>query len=304
MEHTRPIRVGSRGSNLALLQTREVLDKLRPLSTDKDFEIRIIKTQGDIVKESPLVGLGRGVFVKELERALLHNEIDLAVHSLKDLPTQITPGLAIRVVGQRQNPQEALVNRWGLKLMDLPKGAHIGTSSPRREGQLRHLRPDLKVTSIRGNVETRIKKCLGGNYDGTILATAGILRLGLKAHVSEFLSPDFFVPAPGQGALAMQVRADDVHLLSMGDKIEHMETNRATTAERAFLGEVGSGCQIPAAAYARVKDDLITLTVLVSTTDGSSLLRTETLSQAHNPQDAAAKAYQQLVKMGVKNIAR
>lgn len=298
------IRIGSRGSNLALLQTREVLAKLRHLSKDTDFEIRIIKTTGDTAQNSPLAGMGRGIFVKELEHALLDNAIDIAVHSLKDLPTQITPGLAIRVIGPRENPQEALVNRWGLKLMDLPKGSHIGTSSPRRESQLRNLRPDLKVTAIRGNVETRIKKVLDSNYDGTILARAGIVRLGLQAHVSEFLSPDFFVPAPGQGALAMQIRSDDIHLLNMGNKISHLETNRTTTAERTFLEKVGSGCQIPAAAYARVKDDLIVLTVLMATTNGSKLLRAKTLSQVNKPQEAAINAYQQLVKMGVQNIDR
>ena len=302
MRSTRSIRVGSRGSALALRQTQEVLDEVKASFPGREFAVQVIKTRGDIVKETPLVGMGRGVFVKELERALLAGEIDLAVHSLKDLPTQLPHGLTIRVVGHRQDPRDVLVDRWSCKLRDVPAGARMGTSSPRREAQLRNLRPDLKVLPIRGNVETRLKKARGSDYDGTILAAAGILRLGMEGQIAEFLSPESFVPAPGQGALAVELREDDEDLLGIVGGLVHRETSRSAMAERAFLEKMGGGCQLPVAAYARVDGELLVLTALLAAPDGSKVLRTKARGLVDNPHEVAVDAFQRLVEMGARQL--
>ena len=253
------LRVGSRASRLAMAQTNEVVERLRALSPGLDVEVVSVRTQADASPEASLAGMGRGMFVKELEDALLRGEVDLAVHSLKDLPTQSPEGLTIAAVCQRADPRDVLVNRWGCSLEQLPKGARIGTSSPRRAAQLRNQRPDLQVLPMRGNVETRLGKAKGEDYDGAVLAAAGMDRLGLDGDIAERLPQRQFVPAPGQGAIAVQTRTDDTGVVDAVAALEHTPTRQEITAERHLLELLGGGCQLPMGAYGRLQDGLLHL---------------------------------------------
>jgi hydroxymethylbilane synthase len=300
----RPIIVGSRGSALALRQTEEVVTRLRDLHPEREFVIQTIRTRGDTASEAPLARLGRGIFVKELENALLAGEIDLAVHSLKDLPTLQPRGLTLAAICQRQDPRDALVNRWGVGLMDLPPGARIGTSSPRRVAQLMALRPDIEVLPIRGNVDTRLRKAQGSDYDGAILAVAGLLRMGLDGHIAEYLDPRLFTPAPGQGALAVEAREDDAEALALAAPVEHLPTRLAATAERALLEALGGGCQVPVAAYGQTKGEELELVAMVSQPDGRRLLRTAVRGKASEPREVALEAYRNLLEMGAGEILK
>ena len=229
------VRVGTRGSALARLQTDLVLERLRPLCPDLEFRVVIVTTHGDANVAAPLAGMGLGVFVKEIEQQLLSGQLDMAVHSLKDMPTLLPEGLALSALLPREDPRDVLVNRFGCSLEKLPEGASIGTSSPRRQSQLLSQRPDLNVVPIRGNVETRLRKSEGEECDGAILAAAGLVRLGLEGRVAEYLSPQRFVPPPGQGILAVETRADDERMGGILRAIDHAPTRYAATAERAFL---------------------------------------------------------------------
>ena len=294
-----PILVGSRGSALALRQTEEVLDQLRAVYGESiEFQVVTVKTGGDVASEAPLAGLGKGIFVKEIERTLLNGEVRMAVHSLKDVPTDMTEGLVIGAVCRRLDPRDVLVNRWGCCLADLPTGARIGTSSPRREAQLRSLREDVQVLPMRGNVETRLQKAVGDDYDGAVLAAAGVLRLGYESHVAEFLSTQDFVPAPGQGALAVEVRLDDEEMNSLLSQIGHSPTRRAITAERAFLEALGGGCRVPVGAHAQVDGETMVLTVFVGSPDGREVFRAKVRGRASNPHEVAMDGYQRLIERG------
>ena len=231
MTTRRIVKVGTRGSGLALRQTEEVLALLRPLYPHLDFQVVKVRTAGDANPGAPLVGMGLGIFVREIERGLLNGELDMAVHSLKDMPTQLPQKLALGAVTCRQDPRDVLVNRWGCSLDKLPMGARIGTSSPRRQALLRSLCPQTVPVPIRGNVETRLRKAQGEECDGAILAAAGLARLGLTEHIAEYLSPQRFVPPPGQGALGVEIRADDDRMQDMLRRIDHIETRLAVTAE-------------------------------------------------------------------------
>lgn len=290
--------VGSRGSTLAMRQTGEVLEKLRAAHPDVDFQILAIRTGGDAASEAPLATLGPGIFVKEIERALLDGQVDMAVHSLKDMPTHSPEGLSIGAVCQRLDPRDVLVNRWRCPLAQLPPGARIGTSSPRRTAQLKSLRQDVEVLPIRGNVDTRLRKASGDDYDGVILAAAGVIRMGLEGEVAEFLSTADFVPAPGQGALAVEVRSDDEQMLAMLSDIEHPPTRRAVMAERAFLEVLGGGCEVPVGAYARTEGDTMVMTVFLSSPDGANVYKAKTMGRASNPHEVALDAYQRLIERG------
>jgi hydroxymethylbilane synthase len=303
---SKPVLVGSRGSSLALRQTEEVLDRLRAIHPGIDFQEVIIKTGGDAASEAPLASLGRGIFVKEIEIALLDGKLDMAVHSLKDLPTYLPDGLTIGAVCQRLDPRDVLVNRWACSLEQLPPGARIGTSSPRRAAQLKSLRKDVEVLPIRGNVDTRLRKVTkvtGGDYDGAILAAAGVIRMGLDGEVAQFLSPDDFVPAPGQGALAVEVRRDDGEMAALMSGIEHPPTRREVTAERAFLESLGGGCQVPVGAYGRsaygqFDEDTMLLTVFLASTDGDRVFKTGARGRASDPHGVASDAYRKLIEGG------
>ena len=292
------IRIGSRGSPLALRQNEEVLALLHPLLPDVDFQVVTIRTEGDIKSEAPLTALGLGIFVNEIERLLLEGQLDLAIHSLKDMPTTLPEGLALGAIVRRQDPRDVLVNRWGCSLAKLPEDARIGTSSPRRQAQLKSLCPQVTVLPIRGNVETRLRKAVGEEFDGTILAAAGLARLGLTGQIAEYLSPQRFVPPPGQGALAVQIRSDDDPLVDILRSIEHVETRLAVTAERAFLDKLGGGCRLPVGAYAQCVGELMLMTVFICSPDGKKAFRAKLEGLALDPLQMASDAYLAVVERG------
>jgi len=281
--------IGTRGSRLAVRQTNLALAALQAANPDVRFQTSIIASSGDAHPDVPIEGLGVGAFVKELQVALLRGDIDLAVHSLKDLPAAATPGLAIAAIPDREDPREALVDRWSQPLELLPPGARIGTGSPRRMAQLRRLRPDIQVLPIRGNVTTRLDKATGNDYDGVVLALAGLKRLGLDGNLSQIFDPHVFLPAPGQGALALETRASDQATIAIVRAIQHQPTAVAVAAERAFLAALGGGCRAPYGAYASVQGNLVTLTGMVGKDDGRRLYQATVSSTAGDP-DAAARA--------------
>lgn len=247
------LRIGTRGSALARAQTDLVA---RALATGA--EVRVVRTAGD-ASDRPIPELGDGVFVTAIEDALRRGEIDVAVHSLKDLPTEERPGLAIAAIPEREDPRDVLVTRSRGGLATLPRGAVVGTSSPRRDAFLRALRPDVVTRPIRGNVDTRIGKVRSGEYDATILALAGMRRLGIGVDAAEILDPRDHPPAPGQGALAVQCRADDDATLSVLRALDHTPTRRAVEAERELLRLLGASCEIPLGTWGRVEDDRVVL---------------------------------------------
>jgi hydroxymethylbilane synthase len=249
-----PLRIGTRSSALALWQTERIRMLLR--SVGQETERIEIKTTGDLAPEVPLARLGaRALFTKQLDDALLDDRIDLAVHSLKDLPTQLPDGIVIAAVGSREDPRDALVGRGPLRWSDLPRAGTIGTSSLRRRAQLLNLRPDLAVVDLRGNVDTRLRKLdAHPEWTGILLATAGLVRLGLEGRIGERLEPDLMLPAPGQGALAVTVRADDRPVEAVVRRVVHdRSTALPVAAERAFLRRLEGGCQVPVAAYGELK---------------------------------------------------
>ena len=297
--------VGSRGSGLAVRQTEEVIERLKAVGNEQwEFQAVTISTVGDSASEAPLTTLGRGIFVKEIERALLDGELDMAVHSLKDLPTQLPPGLTLGAICERADPRDVLVDRWGLPLEKLPAGARIGTSSPRRLAQLRAAREDLEVLPIRGNVDTRVRKAMGPDYDGAVLAAAGLARTGQEDSVSQYLSPEEFVPAPGQGALAVEIRDGDHRIVELLRSIDHGPTRRAITAERAFLELLGGGCQLPVGAYARDDGDTMVLTVFLASADSNQVFRTKVRSRAANPHETAMDAHQRVIERGAGDLLK
>ena len=289
--------VGTRGSRLALIQTEEVLSKLRANHPGREFEVRIVRTGGD-KSTAPLASLGLGIFVKELEDALLKGVIDIAVHSLKDLPPLVTPGLTLAAVGPRQDPRDVLVARSSLDLEVLPPGTRIGTSSPRRKALLGSLHPNLVALPIRGNVETRLGKVDSGEFDGVILAAAGIIRLGLEDRISQYLDPVRFIPAPGQGALGIETRKEDGQTTALAATVDDTPTRRAVIAERAFLERMGIGCQVPSGAYARTDGETMVMHAFTASTDGAQLFAIKARSRADNPHKLAMEAHQRLIEKG------
>ena len=298
MVSSKVIKVGSRGSSLALHQTEQVLSRLRPMYPAREFEVVTVRTQGDINAEASLVGMGLGIFVKEIERLLLDGELDMAVHSLKDLPTTLPDGLALGAMLRREDPRDVLVNRWNCPLDELPEGARIGTGSPRRRVLLNTLCPQAKVLPIRGNVDTRLRKAQGEDYDGAVLAAAGLIRLGLTDRIAEYLSPQRFVPPPGQGVLAVEIRADDDAMQNMLRGIEHIITRLAATAERAFLQKLGGGCQLPMGAYARDEGEILYMTIFLSSPDGKKAFRAKIDGLTMDPLQLATDAYLAVVERG------
>ena len=259
--------IGSRGSHLALWQAHYVADLLG--KSGVRTEIKIIKTTGDHLQTASLVQAGgKGLFTKEIEDALLAGTIDLAVHSLKDLPTETPPGLEIAAVPERDDPRDVLV---GKSLAELRSGACVGTSSGRRAAQLRVLRPDLVIEPVRGNVDTRLRKLEAGQYDAIVLAAAGLRRLGMESKIAENLSPSQMCPAAGQGALAIQTRADD-QAFSICRTINHRPSFQAVTCERAALAKLGGGCQLPVGAFAEFVNNALLLMAVVVAPDGSQHL--------------------------------
>jgi hydroxymethylbilane synthase len=332
-----PIVVGTRGSALALWQTNWALERVRERAPEASFSVQTISTQGDHTQahNTPLARLGdKGVFVAELERALLDGALDIAVqpmqdhalslaesvaevtrarrgaidaavHSLKDLPSVVTDGLALAAITEREDPRDALVSRAGLRLDDLPEGAVVATSSLRRRAQLLHRRPDLRIVDIRGNVDTRLRKTLAPDGpDATILAAAGMKRLGLEQHITEYLSIETLTPAAGQGALAVETRASDRRARRLLRVIDHLPTRRAVLAERATLAALGGGCLLPLGAHATLADDGETLRLLavVASPDGQRLLRVERTGKATRPVALGRLVARELLRQGAGEI--
>lgn len=266
--------IGSRQSPLALWQTNHILTLLQRRWPQVVCEIRPFVTSGDKTLDLPLPAIGgKGVFTAELEQALLQKEIDLAIHSLKDLPVRQPDGLTIGAIPLREDVRDVLISQNGCPIATLPGGAVVGTSSLRRQAQLLAHRPDLVVRSIRGNVGTRLKKVQTGEYSGILLAAAGVIRLNLTDHISQWLPLEIMLPAPGQGALAVQCRADDQSTLDLLAAIHDDQSAAATTAERTFLSSLGGGCSAPIAAYARFDTQQLHLTGLIATPDGQQTIR-------------------------------
>ncbi len=302
MEPLRLVRVGSRKSPLAVAQTEEALRRLRPASPGTTFEIVTITTGGDRAKDAPLLSLGRGSFVKDIEQALLDDRIDFAVHRAKVMTSSLPDGLKIKAVGRRQDPRDIQVNRWGVPLSELKPGARFGTSSPRRTAQLKALRPDLEALPIRGNVGTRLDKVGGDEYDGVILAAAGLIRLGRESEVTEYLSTAAFTPDVGQGTLAAEFRDGDSDVAGMLAAVEDSTTAIALQAERAFLTELGGGCKVPVAAHATVNGDELHVAAMAAVPDGTRVFRAELKGSTNDAATAGRRIAQSLLETGAREI--
>jgi hydroxymethylbilane synthase len=274
--------VGTRQSALALTQTGQTVEKLKALAAaaglDDTFEWKTIVTRGDRILDVTLSKVGgKGLFVKEIEQALLDGEIDLAVHSMKDMPFELPEGLIIGAVPEREDPRDGLVGRTAARFEDLPPGARVGTSSLRRAAQLKAARPDLRIVSIRGNIDTRLRKLEEEGLDAIVLAAAGLHRMGWGNRITSYLPPELSLPAVGQGALAIECRADDEEALALLARLNDPSTARAVAAERRLLGLLNGGCQVPIGAYATVEgaaeSGAVRLTGMVASPDGARLLR-------------------------------
>ncbi|KYG32282.1 hydroxymethylbilane synthase [Alkalihalobacillus trypoxylicola] len=272
----RKIVIGTRKSNLALTQTNWVIEQLNALGLPFEFEVKKIVTKGDQILNVTLSKVGgKGLFVKEIERALADGEIDMAVHSMKDVPSQLLSTFTIGAVPEREDPRDALISNNHVKLADLPSGSIVGTSSLRRSAQILSERPDLVVKWIRGNVETRLSKLKSEDFDAIVLAAAGLKRLGYSEElITEYLSVETCIPAVGQGALGIECRKDDEEVRELLAKINDAKTERIVSAERAFLHKIEGGCQVPIGAYAQiVEDGKLTLTGLVGSPNGEQILK-------------------------------
>lgn len=266
--------VGTRGSKLALIQTNWVVEELKKSNPHVEFEVKVIKTKGDLVTNVPLHKIGdKGLFTKEIEQELLDGVIDLAVHSMKDMPSTLPEGLKFASVPKREDPRDVLVLKDGYtSIEDLPKGAKIGTGSKRRTYQLLNHRPDLEIIPIRGNIDTRIRKIQDENLDGVVLAAAGLIRAGLENRISYYLPADVVVPAPAQGALALEIRANDDKIEEIISHIKDEETEIQVAAERGFLKGVNGSCHVPMGAYCEIKGDRLRLTGLYGDEEGNKLI--------------------------------
>lgn len=271
--------IGSRGSKLALWQSEWVRARLAELRPEAEIRIEVFKTSGDVMLDVPLATIGgKGVFTKELEEALLAGAIDLAVHSLKDLPTTLPDTLAISAITEREDARDALILREGLaapnnSLADLPRDAIVGTSSLRRQAQLKHLRPDVHIKDLRGNVDTRLRKLDSDGYDAIILASAGLRRLGFERRINAAIEHGEMLPAVGQGALGIETRAGDARTAALVSLLDDAPTRAACTAERSLLHALGGGCQVPIAAHAVVSGASLRLEALVAALDGEQIIR-------------------------------
>lgn len=291
--------IGSRGSQLALWQSRWVAARLAELGIGTRLEI--IKTTGDKITDVALSKVGtKGLFTKELEEALIAREVDLAVHSLKDMPTELPEGLTLAAVPEREDPRDAIV---GARLADLPSGARVGTSSLRRAAQLRAVRPDLTVESIRGNLDTRLRKLDEGQFDAIVLAAAGLRRLGWAARISELLEPSVMCPAVGQGALAIETRNGGDSAAALCARLNHETTARCVEAERAVLRALGGGCQVPIGAHATIgAEQMMTLQAVVAAPDGGQVIAHHLSGAANDAQALGAAMAEHLLANGARSI--
>lgn len=295
--------IGTRKSRLALVQTEFIKGLIESNTSSVAVEVKHIVTKGDKVLDTALAKIGdKGLFTKELENELLDGNIDLAVHSCKDLPTKLPEGLIIGAMPERVPVEDALVAKKGTKIESLPNGARVGTSSLRRRSQLLHLRPDLRIVDLRGNVNTRVDKMLAGEYDAIVLAKAGLSRLGLGEHISQVLGFEMMLPAVGQGALAIETRNDDAATLGAIAFMEHAETRAAVTAERALMDALEGGCQVPIGAATRIENGMLELHGFVGSLDGTRFFRASVKGTIDEPQTVGRQLAALLLDMGAGEI--
>jgi hydroxymethylbilane synthase len=301
----RRIRIGTRGSRLALVQTHSVADAIRAKHPEVAVDVEIIQTQGDRVLDRPLSAIGdAGVFIKEIETALLEERVDLAVHSMKDLPSKLTLGLALAATTERVDPRDVLVARSASSLETLPRGGTVATGSLRRRSQLLALRPDLKVEDLRGNVPTRLEKFDRSTWDAILLAGAGLERLGLATRIRSYIPIESMLPAVGQGALALETRASDRELAETVAFLSHAPTERAVVSERSFLARLEGGCRVPIAAYAEIRGGSLSLRGYVGAVDGSRHLRREIEGDSSRAEGLGLELAESMLAEGAAAILR
>ncbi len=297
------LNIGTRGSQLALFQANWVKDQLAQAHPDLHITLIKIKTTGDKIQDAPLAKIGgKGLFVKEIEEALLQKKIDLAVHSVKDIPTEFPKGLHLSVITKREDPRDVLISKDGKILKDLPQRAKIGTSSLRRQAQLLHFRSDFELIPLRGNLDTRLKKLKTKNLDAIILALAGVKRLGFEENVTEIILPEISLPAIGQGALGIETRMDDKEVEGQIRFLNDQDSSIAITAERAFLKKLEGGCQVPIAAFARIFGTTLHIDGLIGTIDGKRLIRHHLEGPIEKAESLGVELAEILLGKGAKEI--
>ncbi|SPD75810.1 hydroxymethylbilane synthase [uncultured Desulfobacterium sp.] len=299
------LKIGTRASKLALAQSNWVKAQIEKRNHDISVELVHIRTTGDKVLDSPLSNIGgKGLFVKEIEDALLDNRVDVAVHSMKDVPAALPEGLILSTFPKREDPRDSLISQDSLTLDQLPTNARVGTSSLRRAAQLLHIRRDLDLAPLRGNVDTRLKKLEAGDFSAIILATAGLKRLGLEKHITTVITTDQILPAIGQGALGLEIRADDKDTFETIKFLNHDETEVTVRAERAFLHELEGGCQVPIAGLARLEGETVHLTGMVAELDGSMLIRDQISGTMNQAEEIGITLARRLLERGADDILK
>ena len=299
------LRIGTRGSQLALFQVSWVKEKLVQAHPRLKVTLIKIKTTGDKIQDAPLAKIGRkGLFVKEIEEALIQKRIDFAVHSIKDVPIELPEGLYLPVITKREDPRDVFISKEGIGLKDLPRGARIGTSSLRRQVQLLHFRDDFAMIPLRGNLDTRLKKLSSLQLDGIILASAGLRRMCWEARVSEYFDPAIMLPAIGQGVLAVEGRRGDERVDQVVAPLNHLRTQISVLAERAFLKRLGGGCQVPVAGLARVEGEKVILVGLVAGVDGKKIVKGKAEGTVEKNEELGERLAEELLARGAGAILR
>jgi len=298
----RELVIGTRGSKLALWQSEHIKAKVEAL-TGLPVSLKVIKTTGDKILDVPLAKVGgKGLFTKELEVELMAGTIDLCVHSMKDVPTELPEGLVIAAMPERVDPRDVLVSGAGYDLTTLPEGGRIGTSSLRRVAQVRALRPDLEIVDVRGNLDTRMRKAEEGEVDAVVLAAAGITRMGWAERITSYIPTTQMVSAVGQGAIGIEIREDDEFMLHVMERIGHPETMECVTAERVVMRRLEGGCQVPIGAYARYEDDTLTMDALVGSVDGTHIVREQLCGDPGQPEALGEAMVERLLALGAGAI--
>lgn len=300
---SKTIRIATRKSPLALWQANYVRDALLANHKSLSVELVAMTTRGDQILDSPLAKVGgKGLFVKELERAMLNDEADIAVHSMKDVPMEFPEGLGLAIICEREDPSDAFVSNNYESIAQLPAGGRVGTSSFRRQCQLMHQRPDLEIIDLRGNVGTRLGKLDAGEYDAIILAAAGLMRLQMEDRIAERLDKELCLPAGGQGAVGIECRTQDLETLQLIDCLHHAPTAARVTAERALVARLQGGCQVPIASFAEIEGDTLMLSALVGALDGQQIYRSERNGSVHEAEEIGVAAAEDLLAQGAQSI--
>jgi len=297
------IKLGTRGSRLAVTQANKIAADIKQLVKEAVVEICVIKTSGDIMQDVSLLKIGgKGVFVKEIEEALLVKEIDLAVHSMKDVPTENPEGLVFAAILPREDARDVLVSKDNLKMEFLPRGARIGTGSLRRSAQILAIMPDIAIVPLRGNIDTRLKKIETENLTGVILAAAGMKRVGMAEKISQYLPLETMLPAVGQGALGLQIRKDDLALAEVLAELNHAPTAAEIVAERAYLKALGGGCRLPIAAYAKAEGGRMSLEGMVAAINGENVIRDKVTGKAEESEELGIRLAEIILKKGGREL--